>query len=91
MDERTEIATQQIATYLKDIMKDKGITAQQIIDKGVSKQQVYSVLRMGTTPRPNYSISTFINVLSKIGVHLELHDLSKRSNWDMIHGKEGMN
>ena len=86
MDERTEIATTQIAEYLKDIMKDKGISAQNLIDKGLSKQQVYSVLRMGKTPRPNYSISTFINVLSQIGVHLEFHDLAKRSNFDLTGG-----
>lgn len=83
MDERTEIAVTQIADYLKLIMQDKGITAQDLIDKGLNKQQVYSVLRMGNTPRPNYSISTFINVLSQIGVHLEFNDLGKRSNWDL--------
>lgn len=86
MDGRTEIAVEKMADYLKDIMADKGITAQDLINKGLNKQQVYSVLRMGNTPRPNYSISTFINVLSLIGVHLEFHDLAKRSNHDMMGG-----
>lgn len=66
MDERTEIAITNIAEYLKKIMQNKGLSAQNLIDNGLSKQQVYSVLRMGNTPRPNYSISTFINVCSEI-------------------------
>ncbi|QLE02869.1 hypothetical protein HX109_15320 [Galbibacter sp. BG1] len=84
MDERTEIATDKIAEYLKSIMKEKGITAQDIIDKGIGKQQVYAVLRMGNPKRPNYQISSFIKVLFVIGVHLEFHDLGKKSNQDLM-------
>lgn len=83
MDERTQIATEQIANFIKLLMKKKGITAQMLIDQGISKQQVYSVLRMGNTPRPDYQISTFIKVISFVGVHLEFHDLNDRSNLDL--------
>ena len=86
MDERTQVATEQIANFLKELMKEKGVTAQKIIDAGVSKQQVYSVLRMGKTPRPDYQISTFLKILSIIGVHLEFHDLAKKSIHDMGEG-----
>ena len=79
MDERTIIVTEKIAEGLKLLMKDKGITAQMIIDEGMSRQQVYSVLRMGNTPRPDYKISTLIKISSLIGVHIEFHDLAKRS------------
>jgi DNA-binding phage protein len=85
MDEATQIATEQIANYLKALMKEKNINAQNLIDSGINTQQVYSVLRMGKTARPDYRISTFIKVLSVIGVHLEFHDLSERSNLDLNH------
>jgi DNA-binding phage protein len=85
----TVIVTEKIAEGLKLLMKDKGITAQDIINKGMSRQQVYSVLRMGNTPRPDYKISTFIKILSLIGVHIEFHDLAKRSNLDL--DKTGQN
>jgi len=84
IDERTEIACQNIAEYLKELMKDKGVTAQHLINAGMGKQQVYSVLRMGKVEKPDYKISTFIHALSLIGVHLEFHDLAKRSNLDII-------
>jgi hypothetical protein len=84
MTEKTKIATEKIADYLKLIMKEKGISAQDIINDGKNPQQVYSVLRIGNTPRPNYSIETFLDVISIIGIHLEFHDLQKKSNFDLI-------
>lgn len=83
MDERTQIATEQIANYLKALMKEKNMNAQNLIDAGINTQQVYSVLRMGNTARPDYKISTFIKVLSIIGVHLEFHDINNKSNLDL--------
>lgn len=80
LDERSEIAAQNIAEFLKDLMKKKGITPQGLIATGINKKQVYSVLRMGAVQRPDYQFSTFIKVLSAVGVHLELHDLSEKSN-----------
>lgn len=35
---------------------------------------------MGNPARPDYKISTFLKVLSAIGVHVEFHDLGKKSN-----------
>lgn len=89
MDQRTQIATEQMANYLKDIMKEKQLTAYKLQKKAdendisITSQQIYSVLRMGNTPRPDYSISTFLKVLSLIGVHLEFHDLAQKSNLDL--------
>jgi DNA-binding phage protein len=90
MTEKTKIATEQIANYLKIIMREKGIIASDIITKkGIHNSKVYSVLRMGKVSRPNYSIDTFIEVIGAIGIHLELHDLAQRSNLDM--DKTGQN
>ncbi|WP_445458446.1 hypothetical protein [Flavobacterium sp. HNIBRBA15423] len=89
MDQRTQIATTVIANYLKEIMIDKKLTAYGLLKKAkennisIEKQQLYSVLRMGKTPRPDYSITTFLKVLSLIGVHIEFHDLSEKSNLDL--------
>lgn len=83
MDERTQIAVEQIANYLKQIMKDKNISPQNLIDKGINPQQLYSVLRIGKVARPNYSIETFLKVLSAIGINLEFHDLAQKSNLDL--------
>ena len=83
MDQQTQIATQKIADYLKAIMKEKNMVAQNLIDAGINTQQVYSVLRMGETARPDYKISTFIKVLGQIGIHLEFHDLNNKSNLDL--------
>jgi DNA-binding phage protein len=89
MTEKSIIATEKIAEYLKEIMKDKGITTYQLEQKGIHKNKIYSVLRMGKVSRPNYTIDTFIEVLGAIGIHLELHDLSKKSNLDL--DKSGQN
>lgn len=89
MTEKTKIATEQIANYLKIIMKEKGITAFDLEKKGIHNSKVYSVLRMGKVSRPNYSIDSFIEVIGAIGIHLEPHDLAKRSNLDM--DKTGQN
>ena len=83
MTEKSEIAVTVIAEALKEIMKNKGLTSYQLEQKGINKQQIYSVLRMGNVKRPNYSIETFIEVLGAIGVHLELHDLGQKSNLDL--------
>lgn len=81
MTEKTIIATQKIADYLKLIMYEKNITAQDLITKkGIANQKVYSVLRMGKPRRPNYSINTFIEVLGAIGVHLEIQCDSNETN-----------
>ena len=89
MTEKSIIATEKIAEYLKEIMKDKGITTYQLEQKGIHKNKIYSVLRMGKVSRPNYTIDTFIEVLGAIGIHLELHDLSKKTNLDL--DKSGQN
>jgi len=84
MTEKSIIATEKkIAQYLKDIMNDKGITPYQLEQKGIHKTKIYSVLRMGKVARPNYTIETFIEVLGAIGVHMEFHDLQKKSNLDL--------
>jgi len=37
----------------------------------------------------NYTIETFVEVIGAIGIHLELHDLNKKSNLDL--DKTGQN
>lgn len=92
MTEKSIIATEKIAEFLKETMKEKGITAYDICKK-VNKNQVYSVLRMGDVNgknyKPNYSINTFLEVCGEIGVHIEFHDLRKKSNLDL--DKSGQN
>lgn len=83
MTEKSIIATEKIAEFLKDIMKEKNISSYDLEQKGIHKSKIYSVLRMGNVARPNYTIETFVEVLGVIGIHMELHDLSKRSNLDM--------
>lgn len=89
MTEKSIIATEKIAEYLKEIMKDKGISSYDLEQKGIHKQKIYSVLRMGKVARPNYSIDTFLEVLGAIGIHMEFHDLQKKSNLDL--DKTGQN
>ena len=89
MTEKTIIATEKIADYLKEIMKDKGITAYQLEKKGIHKTAIYSVLRIGNHKNSNYTIESFIEVLGAIGVHLEFHDLQQKSNLDL--DKTGQN
>lgn len=89
MTEKSIIATEKIAEFLKETMKEKGITTYQLEQKGIHKTKIYSVLRMGNVARPNYTIETFVEVLGAIGIHLELHDLSEKSNLDL--DKKGQN
>jgi len=84
MTEKTIITTEKIADYLKIIMYEKNITAQDLIKKGIANQKVYSVLRMGKPRRPNYSINTFIEVLGSIGVYLEIQCDSNETNGHSI-------
>ena len=65
-----------IANLIKQKMKDKGVNAQYLINNGVNRQQVYSVLRMGKTLRPNYKISTLIEILEKL--ELEINFKTKK-------------
>lgn len=83
MTEKSIIATEKIAEFLKETMKEKGITTYQLEQKGIHKTKIYSVLRMGNVSRPNYTIESFVEVLGAIGIHLELHDLSQKSNLDL--------
>ena len=78
MTYKTIIATDKIADFLKETMKEKGITSYQLEQKGIHKTKIYSVLRMGKVARPNYTIDTFIEVLGSIGIHLELHYLQQK-------------
>ena len=78
MDEKTERATELIATQLREILKSKGKNAQKMIDAGINKQQVFSVLRMGKTQRPDYKISTFIRMIHEAGAKLEITSLNSK-------------
>lgn len=76
METRTEIELIKIGKMLGDKIKKKGINAQNIhYNSELNKQQVYAVLRMGKSFRPNYSIETFIKVLKAIGVRLDFKDI----------------
>lgn len=85
MDKRTEIFADKVAEFLRDLMDKRGVTANQILATGkINKPQLYAVLRMGNPQRPNYSIETFVKVLSILQVHLEFHDLKEKSNFDLV-------
>lgn len=65
---QTEKEITKIAEYLKIIMKNKGITANQIIVKNnLHNSKVYSVLRMGKFKK-NYTINTLLEVCNAVGV-----------------------
>ena len=78
MDERTKIFIEQTSSFLKEMMIEKGLNANQLLKKAkensitLNQQQLYSVLNMGKPSRPNYSIETFVKVISLLGVHLDL-------------------
>ncbi len=85
MNKYTQLATVAIADALKAVMKDKGITAYEIIkNTGLSKTGVYSVLKMGEFKEKNYTIHSFLTVCRYINIHLELQDLRDRSNFDLL-------
>ncbi len=93
MNERTEIFIEQTSSFFKDLMAEKGLTAYKLMQLAeannitISKQQIYSVLKMGDTTkksyRPNYSIDTFVKVLSLLNVHIEFHDMNDKNNFNM--------
>jgi len=89
MTDKTIVATEKIADFLKELMKEKKISTYDLEKKGISKNKIYSVLRMGNVQRPNYTIDTFIEVLGAVGVHMEFHDLGQKSNLDL--DKTGQN
>lgn len=65
---QTEKEITKIAEYLKIIMKNKGITANQIIVKNnLHNSKVYSVLRMCKFKK-NYTINTLLEVCNAVGV-----------------------
>lgn len=55
-----------IAKQLEKYLNEYNVTLQDIIDSGVSKQQVYSVFRRGKTSLINYRMNTLFNVISSI-------------------------
>ena len=65
------------------MIEDRGYTIKDIIDTGmVPKAEIEAVLNIGETQ--NYSIDTFVKVLSMLNVHLELHDLNEKNRFDMM-------
>jgi len=87
MENPNKIATEKIAEFLKIIMAEKNLNANKIFEKSIksdiklSKQQIYSVLKMGNNDT-NYTIDTLLNLMRIIGVHMEFHYLAKRNNFD---------
>ena len=87
MKDKNKISTEKIADFLKEIMKEKNLNANKILIKAqkndikLSTQQLYSVLKMGRVVRENYTIETFLNVLSLIGIHIEFHDLAEKKQF----------
>ncbi len=71
MKQETIKEVDEIANILKERMQNEEIKAFHIEKKGISKQKIYSVLRMGKVARPNYTIETFIQVLNGIGIDLK--------------------
>lgn len=83
MTEKTIIATNIIAKYLNELMQEKGISTYKLRQAGINAHALNSVLKRGNHKNKNYTIETFIEVLSQIGVHLEFHDLQQKSNLDL--------
>lgn len=85
MDQKTEIFTNAVGEFLRNLMKERGLTANAIVEQHpINKQQLYAVLRMGSPARPNYTIETFVKVLGILDVHIEFHDKHERSNFDLL-------
>ena len=69
MDKKTEIFVDVVGDFLRDLMKDRGITANHmIVNHGIDKQRLYAVLRMGDPRFPDYRISTLVKVLGILDV-----------------------
>lgn len=63
---------EKIADKLKNEMTKQGITAYRLLKENplLHKQQLYSVLRMGRTKRPEYTIGTLIKVCDLLSIKL---------------------
>jgi hypothetical protein len=61
-------------------MKSKKISIQNLMDKGLDYDTISAVLN-NELDYNDYHISEFFEVLSALGVHLELYDLNEKSSW----------
>ena len=69
------MTTEQLAENIKSKMAVKKMTAYRIIQKGVAKEKVYSVLRMGKKAKSqSYTVATLFEVLQ--AAELELYEVA---------------
>lgn len=84
MEQRTQIFIDKIAEFLNDLVDSKDIDPDDLIDKGLTPDEIEAVLDLGEEFW-DYNISTFVRVLSVLNVHLEFAcDMEDRNNFDMI-------
>lgn len=68
------MTVEQLAENIKSKMATKKLTAYRIIENGVARDKVYSVLQMGAKPKKNYTAATLFEVLKAAG--LELYEVA---------------
>ena len=67
---RKEHTKESIADEISARLLKKGISRKDLIDLGVSRQKVNSVLRSNKVFRDNYTIDTFLEVLNAAEIDL---------------------
>lgn len=70
MNEYNKITKQKIAEWLKALMNEKKISANQLITKtGLHKKTVYSILQMGNF-NPNYEIDNLLKICEILEINI---------------------
>lgn len=65
-----EIAKQKISGWLKELMTERKISANQLIKKtGLHKKTVYSILQMGNF-NPNYEIDNLLKICEILEINI---------------------
>lgn len=63
----------ELAENIKSKMATRKLTSNKIINRGMAKKQVYSVLQMGKHASANYQVSTLLRFLEL--AELELYEV----------------
>ena len=70
MNEYNEIAKQKISEWLKELMDERKISANQLIKKtGLHKKTVYSILQMGNF-NPNYEMDNLLKICEILEINI---------------------
>jgi len=68
------MTVEELAENIKSKMATRKMTAYKIINKGVHRDKVYSVLQMGAKPKKNYTVATLFEVLE--AAELKLYEVA---------------